>query len=240
MKNPLVVGYKGEIGSYILNGLIKYMPKAVNIMCYDINENEGERIERINKADVIFLCVPIQKTSEFFHRYHFYLKGKYVVEQTSLKSYLFNDRIFKKYSEGCHVLSMHVMFRPSGTPDKNDHYVALMERNSWKWTCSGVLQFLYMGLKIKEVHFSTIEQHDAAMAYQQALVHRVLLVLDECMRTEAPCTFISKRVRELANRISLGDKNLYEIIQNNPNLKGTLRNFEKKIRQFKINHFITG
>ena len=35
-KSPLVVGYKGEIGSFILQGLLRTMPKALDILCYDI------------------------------------------------------------------------------------------------------------------------------------------------------------------------------------------------------------
>ena len=32
MENPLVVGYKGQIGSFILNGLLRMMPKALKYM----------------------------------------------------------------------------------------------------------------------------------------------------------------------------------------------------------------
>jgi hypothetical protein len=35
MKNTLVIGYSGEMGSYILQGSIKYMPSATNILCFD-------------------------------------------------------------------------------------------------------------------------------------------------------------------------------------------------------------
>ena len=62
-KNPLVVGYKGEIGSFILQGLLKTMPKAKDIWCFDINETEKDKIARIKKADYIFLCVPLQDTA---------------------------------------------------------------------------------------------------------------------------------------------------------------------------------
>jgi len=36
MKRPLVVGYKGEIGSFILNGLLRIMPKALDIRKGDL------------------------------------------------------------------------------------------------------------------------------------------------------------------------------------------------------------
>ena len=47
MNNPLVCGYKGEIGSFILSGLLKVMPKALDIWCVDVNETESEVIDRI-------------------------------------------------------------------------------------------------------------------------------------------------------------------------------------------------
>jgi prephenate dehydrogenase len=83
---PLVVGYKGEIGSFILNGLLKTMPKASNIWCVDINDSPDEVAERIKRSDFIFLCVPLDKTIEWVNVWKRLLKDKVIVEQCSLKA----------------------------------------------------------------------------------------------------------------------------------------------------------
>ena len=81
----MIVGYRGEIGSFILNGLLRVMPKALNIFCSDVNESEDEVVERIEKSDTIFLCVPMNKTIDWIVRYKELLKGKTILEQCSLK-----------------------------------------------------------------------------------------------------------------------------------------------------------
>ena len=67
MKQPLVIGYKGEIGLFILMGLIKIMAKALDIWCVDINETKEEVEQRIKIADTIFLCVPLETTLEWLY-----------------------------------------------------------------------------------------------------------------------------------------------------------------------------
>ena len=59
-KSPLVVGYKGEVGSFLLNGLLKIMPKALNVWCFDICETPIEKEHRIKISDCIFLCAGLQ------------------------------------------------------------------------------------------------------------------------------------------------------------------------------------
>jgi prephenate dehydrogenase len=121
MNQIMVVGYKGEIGSFILNGLLRVMPKALNIWCVDINETEEETIERIRISDTIFLCIPMEKTIDWLMAHKELLKGKVVVEQCSLKEWVYNEEMLKELD----IRSMHVLFRPSQTPDKKDRKVAL-------------------------------------------------------------------------------------------------------------------
>lgn len=234
MRNPLVIGYKGEIGSYILQGLLSCMPKASNIWCVDVNSDEQEVKSRIDIADVIFLCVPIDKTIEFFNEYRFFLRGKIVIEQTSVKLWVTGMKDELKQTYGCDLVSMHILFRPSSTPDRKDHYIAVVgSRQTPGLTYAK--NFIDQALKAKLVYIMTIDEHETMMACQQALVHRVLLVLDECLRSEFPGTYISRRVRELANRISQGDPILYSMIQENPKLKLQLDNFNRKMREFRVN-----
>jgi prephenate dehydrogenase len=84
MKQPLVIGYKGEIGSFILGGLLRLMPKALDIWCTDINETDEEVANRIKVSDVIFLCVPLQLTMSWILKHKLLLKDKILIEQCSL------------------------------------------------------------------------------------------------------------------------------------------------------------
>lgn len=240
MKNPLVVGYKGEIGKFILQGLLSYMPKASDIWCIDVNSTEDEVISRIAMSDVIFLCVPIDRTKSWIIRHSKLLKGKTVIEQTSLKGWL-KCKDLKPFVSGFKVLSMHILFRPSATPDRSDRLITVIwPLGEVDWNTCGAYDFISLGLNSQTGRsaFNTIEEHDAAMASQQALVHRVILVLDECMKTCYPGTYIGKRVREIANRVSKGDTVLYKIIQSNPLLKKQLQNFDRKMKSFKIEKYM--
>jgi hypothetical protein len=96
MKHPLVVGYKGEIGSFILSGLLRVMPKALNIWCTDVNESDEEVASRIKIADVIFLCVPLQSTLNWLLKFKNLLKDKTIIEQCSLKEGLFENESIKE------------------------------------------------------------------------------------------------------------------------------------------------
>jgi prephenate dehydrogenase len=121
MKQPMVVGYKGEIGSFILNGLLRVMPKALDIWCVDINESDEEVESRIKVADTIFLCVPLQKTVDWLLKFKTLLKDKIIIEQCSLKEWIYNN----KSLQGLNIKSMHILFRPSQTPDLLDRVVGL-------------------------------------------------------------------------------------------------------------------
>lgn len=232
MKSPLVIGYKGEIGSFILQGLLRVMPKALNIWCYDINETEQEKIDRITKADVIFLCVPLDKTIDWFQRYSKFLKGKTVIEQCSLK-----EMLFKKIKpNGFTLLSMHILFRPSATPTNEvlNRNVALIKHSEWSRYKGDIEQITQSRI----VWFSNIEIHDATMAYQQALIHRVILTLGEMLTGLEGSTYISNKIKELSKRIQQGDIILYDLIQKNNFLPKTLGEFNKKLKNFDIkDHF---
>jgi prephenate dehydrogenase len=226
--SPLVVGYKGEIGSFILQGLLRLVPKALNIWCFDINESEREKIARIKKSDLIFLCVPIQETVDWLVKYNKYLKGKTVIEQTSLKSILYKNKklpIVKGYT----LLSMHILFRPSSTPNKEDRSVALIDNINWE-TYINDIKIITDTSNI--VVFKSWEDHDRSMAYNQALVHRVLLSLGDCLSGIRGETFVSKKVKELVERIENGDKVLYNIIQKNEFLPKKLEEFNQNLKDF--------
>lgn len=229
--NPLVVGYKGEIGLFILNGLLRIMPKALNIWCFDINETEEEKIERIKKADYIFLCVPIQDTVRWLLKYKHYLKDKIIVEQCSLKMFLNVPQL-----EDLKILSMHILFRPSATPNIKDRNCVVLQDN-----CT--IEFID---KMKEVLQSKVtlvdwdyKAHDTRMAFKQALAHRVLMVLDETIGEE-DSTYITKKVHELVERIKLGDKTLYSIIQDNKFLDEALQKFDELLKTFDLSKYMGG
>lgn len=226
-KNPLVVGYKGEIGSFILQGLLRTMPKASNIWCFDINETEDERIDRIKKADFIFLCVPLQNTMAWLAKYKKYLTGKIIVEQCSLKSFL------NHAPDNLTFVSMHILFRPSSTPDRDDRNCLLFSTY-----IDGFALALFAN-DVKNIIQSEVtvvdcnrDNHDKIMAENQAVFHRVLMVLSQMIRNKNTRTFVNKKVINLVDRIRSGDKNLYELIQKNPHTESAIKEFKKKLDDF--------
>lgn len=243
MKNPLVVGYRGEIGRYILNGLIDYIPSATNILCFDVNDSAEDQAEKIRKADVIFLCVPIHLTVDFIVLWNYQLKGKVIVEQTSLKGVLYSDPRFKNIMPGIDLLSMHVLFRPSATPNKEDQNIAIICSNgkeATNWVSLGIRHFLINGLGIGFSTFSSWKKHDSEMAVQQALVHRVLLTLSGLISKDKKAnTYIGKQVNKLSDRIKKGDYGLYKLIQENPQLFRKLREFGTKMEIFNFDDYIS-
>ena len=228
MNNPLVCGYKGEIGSFILSGLLKVMPKALDIWCVDVNETESEVIDRIQKSDTIFLCVPIFKTVEWLLHFKLLLRGKTVIEQTSLKGWLNDDRL-----KDLDIRSMHILFRPSQTPNYCDRKVALINSQFPTNISEKILQIT----DSQVIWFENIDEHDREMAIQQALVHRVLLVLGDALKKCHGSTYVSQKVLELCERIKKGDLALYKAIQTNPHLNTHLGEFIYNFRDFKIEEY---
>ena len=244
--SPLVVGYKGEIGSFILQGLLRVWPKAVNIYCFDVNDTYKDRIERIKKSDIIFLCVPMEETVNWLIKYKRFLKKKIIFEQTSLKGIIFDDKRFKEISH-LNIRMMHILFKPSMTP-KEDRSLALIKpinvmdiHNMIVWE-EFVWDFVHMfDMKKENIEYhNSWERHDAIMATQQALVHKVLLLLDKFNNN---CggkrnTYLSKKIEELTLRIKLGNKDMYKLIQNNPKLKAINKLFLELFEKFKIEDYL--
>ncbi|HEY3781535.1 MAG TPA: hypothetical protein VGL56_10655 [Fimbriimonadaceae bacterium] len=234
MEAPLVVGYKGEIGRFILAGLLEDMPKANDIFCVDINNSEDEVRERIRKSDYIFLCVPLQHTVAWIDGFLPDLSGKILVEQCSVKSFLYENESYKTLN----LLSMHLLFRPSATPIKDRRCLVFSERGS-SADLAAFSDLMARALKTSVVSIdsgaeSAHLQHDRLMAYQQSLVHRVILVLASKIQDEHGQTFVGQRIQELAERIEAGDPELYRLIQGNPFTDSVVADFESSLRGFKI------
>ena len=229
MKQPLVVGYKGEIGSFILNGLLRIMPKALDIWCVDINETEEEVTERIKKSDVIFLCVPLQDTEGWLLKYKEQLSGKKIIEQCSLKEWIYESHKLRDLD----IKSMHVLFRPSQTPNLEDRNVGLFKGQF----DSAVSETIAKITQSNIVWFSDALEHDTNMAVQQALTHRMLLILGDMLKLSKGSTYITKKVLELESRIKKGDINLYKRIQDNRWLSTVLDDFKGRLNSFNIEKF---
>lgn len=227
MNAPLVVGYRGEIGSFILQGLLKVMPKASDIWCVDINDSDDEVKERINKSDVIFLCVPIQETRNWIYRWttdrSVKLEDKLIIEQTSLKCNIFEEFSYLK------ILSMHILFRPSKTPNSTDRRIAFVTNSQFDVELVG--EILHM-TDSSLIEYATIQEHDRDMALIQALTHRILLTLERVQQSSIGSTYISGQVFDLADRIRQGDRTLYKIIQSNPHLKDIIKKFNQELDNF--------
>ncbi len=224
---PLVVGYKGEIGRFILAGLLKHLPKANDIHCVDVNNSEEDVAKRLELADSIFLCVPIQTTLAWLRAHGARLTGKIVVEQTSVKGFLYEDPDLRDVQ----FLSMHLLFRPSATPQEDRRGLVFSDR----LPAADVAAFAREIEAVLETPFALLEstgepayvRHDRLMARQQALVHRVLLALSEFVSEASATTYVGQRVVELAGRIQSGDPELYRMIQANPFVEEELATFLK-------------
>jgi len=229
MNKPLVIGYKGEIGSFILNGLLRIMPKALSIFCIDINETEEEVKERIEISDVIFLCVPIQMTTDWILKHKELLKNKIIVEQCSLKEWIYDDKKIKDLD----IRSMHILFRPSQTPDIKDRKVGIFEGQFDEEMIKNIADITQAEI----VWYKNAKEHDKEMAIQQALLHRTLLLLGDVLGKCNGSTYVSKKILELNERIKKGDLGLYKLIQENKYLDGHLEDLRKGFDEFKIEKY---
>ena len=75
------------------------------------------------------------------------------------------------------------------------------------------------------------------MAVQQALTHRMLLILGQMLRQTKGSTYITKKVLELESRIKKGDLDLYKKIQGNRWLSTVMDDFEGRLNNFDIVKF---
>jgi prephenate dehydrogenase len=231
MKQPLVVGNKGQIGSFILHGLLKIMPKALDIWCTDINETDDEVADRIKISDTIFLCVPLQLTMSWILKHKILLKDKIIIEQCSLKEWLYNNDSIRHLD----IRSMHILFRPWQTPNLEDRAVALFENQFHDEMIENIAKIT----ESKIVWYKDAIEHDKEMAIQQALVHRTILILGQQLRNCSGSTFISKKILELESRIRQGNKDLYQLIQENKYLPAALDRLKKDFDQFNLEELWT-
>jgi len=229
MNKFYVSGYRGEIGSFILSGLLRIMPKALDIFCSDINENEEEVRERIEISDVIFLCVPMDITIDWILKYKELLKDKIIIEQCSSKEWVYNDDRTKDLD----IRSMHILFRPSQTPDLKDRKVGIFEGQFDGEMVKNIAEITQAEI----VWYKDAVDHDKEMAIQQALVHRTLLLLGNALKDCNGSTYISKKVLELTKRIKNGDLGLYKLIQENKYLPEHLENLRKRFDEFEIERY---
>lgn len=229
MKHPLVVGYKGEIGSFILSGLLRVMPKAMDIWCVDINESEAEVEKRIRKSDVIFLCLPMDVTVTWLLYHRELLKKKVILEQCSLKEKLFDSGC----CDGLDVRSMHILFRPSQTPNRDDRTVAFISGQM----DIGLIDKIAEITESRWVLFDSIQEHDREMAVQQAMLHRIILVAGKMLRQGTP-TFVGKKIIELEQRIKKGDRKMYGMIQDNRHVEDVLKRFKNEMAEFNIDRYL--
>jgi len=245
--SPLVVGYKGEIGSFILQGLLKVFPKATNIYCIDVNETYKEQIDRVKKSNIIFLCVPIDQTVDWLIKFKRFLKNKVIIEQVSIKKIIFNDKRFEQI-EHLNIKSMHILFKPSMTAN-HERSIALINPEKARYLSTKVNRYwddyvddfreMFNLINTNDIIFyHDYEQHDRDMSIQQALVHKTLLILNSMLQNTSSGTFVSRKIRELCNRMMVGDRNLYRIIQEEASSNDIEEYFVTLFKDFDIKKYL--
>lgn len=142
-----------------------------------------------------------------------------------MKEWLYNEKLM-----GLNIKSMHLLFRPSQTPNPADRKVGLFKGQFDQ----AMVDEIKLITQAEIVWFENAEEHDREMAVQQALTHRTLLVLGKFLEQCNGSTFISKRVIELTERIKKGDLSLYKRIQENKYLPEKLAELKEKFEKFDI------
>ena len=153
-----------------------------------------------------------------------------IIEQCSLKEWIYDNEDVK----GLDIRSMHILFRPSQTPNLEDRKVAFFKGQldvTLEWKISEITQ-------AKVVLYSDAEQHDKDMAVLQAVMHRILLVAGNELSGCLGSTFISQKVVELEKRIKKGDKELYKKIQQNKHLPKQMEEIKKRLDRFDIEDYM--
>jgi prephenate dehydrogenase len=201
----------------------------LDIWCVDINETVEEVEERIRKSDIIFLCVPLATTGPWLLKHKELLKGKLILEQCSLKEWIYETIELKDLN----IASMHILYRPSQTPNVEDRKVAFFKGQLELDLIKKISEML----QSKTVFYEDAQDHDISMGIQQALTHRLLLILGKLLKENNGSTYISKKVIELSERIQKGDKTLYEAIQRNRYLPSILEEFQDKLEDFSMDDF---
>ena len=225
--NPCIVGYKGEIGSFLLQGLLRIMPKASSIWCYDIGATKQEQLSRLRKADVVFLCVPIQHTRRWIVDHQSVFRGnKRLIEQASVKEPILKGLM----RPGMRILSMHLLFRPSATPNPEDRRVAFIESPQWRGADSVIARMT----ESQPIYYATLQEHDREMAIIQALTHCVVKALDQIHSTGRGTSYMSLQIKRLADRMAAGDPELYQWIQRNPYAAEAIKLFQNTLENTPI------
>lgn len=125
---------------------------------------------------------------------------------------------------------MHILFRPSQTPNLEDRRVGLFEGQFDPELVESIKAITQSQI----VWYKNAKEHDREMAVQQALLHRTLLILGKFLKQCSGSTFISKRVIELDERIRKGNLNLYSQIQKNRFLPEKLEELKREFDNFDI------
>ena len=172
----------------------------------------------------------MNKTIDWIVRYKELLKGKTILEQCSLKVGICKDERLK----GLDIKSMHILYRPSQTPNLDDRKVGLMREQF----DASMAKELAEVTQSEIVWYDNVEEHDKEMAIQQALVHRTLLILGKTLSKCSGSTYISKKVVELSDRIKQGDLDLYKQIQDNEYLDEHLEDLSEEFKEFNINEYM--
>jgi prephenate dehydrogenase len=152
-----------------------------------------------------------------------------LLEQCSLKEWVYKS----KDIEDLDIRSMHILFRPSSTPNLADRKVGLFRGQ----LNDEMVEMIADITQSEVVWYEDAKEHDEEMAIQQALVHRMLLLLGDALKDCNGSTYVSKRVIELSDRIKKGDVDLYERIQKNHHLPDHQMRFERELRHFNIRKY---
>ena len=229
MKKYCVAGYKGIIGSYILNGLIKYLPTASDILCFDVYDKPEVALAKIDEADVVFNCVSFNNTIDFLNLYNINLRGKILIDQTSWKTDVYE---WSKMNPEVMVYFMHILYNPDNTVMEDRQILTFEHPMGESWNnifdhCDfsrPFERFITHGLLAERVviddHYDkAIADHDKMMAIQQPEFYDYLDELVKKCGTSAYGTQNYRELLKMRDRVRSMNPDLMEGLRSNPYYK---------------------
>lgn len=230
-EKPLIgiIGGKGRMGNWFQTFFRK---NGLTVIVSDIN-TKLSNIELAEKADIVIVSVPIQKTVKVIREIRPFLrKEALLTDFTSIKSVVLKEMSKAK----CGVLGIHPLFGPLAPNLENQIIVFCRSKNN-HWVT--FLKNLFQKNKGKVLEIKA-EEHDRQAAFIQALLHFHNLGYAHLFSREnfKPLpeflTPVFKLQSLVLGRILSQDPSLYASIEmENPYFLKILESYYKQIGEFK-------
>ncbi|MCB0325915.1 MAG: prephenate dehydrogenase/arogenate dehydrogenase family protein, partial [Bdellovibrionales bacterium] len=229
LRRICIVGNRGRMGRWFTEFFTRAGLSVGGVDVEDVDRLSKELAE----ADAVLLSVPMGAVAELCRTLQpLLVPGQLLVENCSIKSTALG-LLESLAPEGVETLGIHTMFGPSATSLAAQHVVVSRTQRSGRK--ADALEALLYKHGASIVH-ATVQEHDAASALLQSLLHLILIALAETMRSESATsdrlaqfgTPTSQAVVERIERVLSQTDGLIEDLQRlNPKSSATRQLFSK-------------